>query len=104
MRGFFFGEDLLEEVGVVGDEAVDAEVDEGADLFGVVGGPGDDAEAGSVEFGYVDGGVGAEEGRVEGESVGLARRGLWRGCWRRGGVRGRGLGFAWRALRRRESR
>ena len=66
VRGFFFGEDLLEAVGVVGDDAVDAEVDEGADFFGVVGGPGDDAEAGFVEFGYVDGGVGAEEGGVVG--------------------------------------
>jgi hypothetical protein len=48
VRGFFFGEDLLEAVGIVGDEAVDAEIDESADLFRVVGGPGDDAEAGFV--------------------------------------------------------
>ena len=53
VRGFFFGEDLLEAVGVVGDDAVDAEVDEGADFFGVVGGPGDDFEASLVELGYV---------------------------------------------------
>jgi len=50
---------LLEAVGVVGDDAVDAEVDEGAYFFGVVGGPGDDLETGLVELGYVDGGVGA---------------------------------------------
>ena len=49
VRGFFFGEDLLEAVGIVGDDAVDAEVDEGADFFWVVGGPGDDFEAGLVE-------------------------------------------------------
>ena len=73
VRGFFFGEDLLEAVGVVGDDAVDAEVDEGADFFGVVGGPGEDFEAGFVELGYVDRSVGAEDsGVVRGE----------RGCWR----------------------
>ena len=33
--------------------------DESADFFGVVGGPGDDLEAGLVELGYVDCGVGA---------------------------------------------
>src|ERR1700728_487423 len=64
--GFFFGDDLLEDVGVVGDDAVDAEGDEGAHLCGVVGGPGDDFEAGGVELGYVDGWVGGEEGGVEG--------------------------------------
>ena len=66
MRGFFFGENLLEAVGVVGDDAVDSEVDEGADLFGVVRGPGDDAEAVLVKFGDVDRGVGAEDGGVDG--------------------------------------
>src|SRR5712691_8237777 len=66
VRGFFFGEDLLEAVGVVGDDAVDAEVDEGSDFFGVVGGPGDDFEAGFMELGYVDGWVGAEESGVVG--------------------------------------
>src|SRR6266566_3773328 len=68
--GFFFGEDLLEAVGVVGDDAVDAEVDEGAHFFGVVGGPGDDFEAGLVELGYVYGGVGAEESGVDGRERG----------------------------------
>ncbi len=82
--GFFFGEDLLEAIGVVGDDAVDAEVDEGADFFGVVGGPGDDAEAGFVELGYVDRGIGAEDGGVvRARAWGWGRRGLWRGCWRR---------------------
>src|ERR1700758_3424621 len=70
VRGSFFGEDLLEAVGVVGDDAVDAEVDEGADFFRVVGGPRDDAEAGFLEFGYVDGGVGAEDGGVVGGESG----------------------------------
>ena len=73
VRGFFFGDDFLEAVGVVGDDAVDAEVDEGADLFGVVGGPGHDAEAGFVELGYVDGGIGAEEGSVIGGEDGSLR-------------------------------
>jgi hypothetical protein len=70
--GFFFGEDLLEAIGVVGDDAVDAEVDEGADFFGVVGGPGDYLEAGFVEFGDVDGGIGAEDGGVDGGEGGGA--------------------------------
>src|SRR5260370_1175978 len=68
--GFSFGECLVGGVGVVGDEAVEGEVDEGGDFFGVVGGPGDDLEAGSVEFGYVDCGVGAEEGGVVGGECG----------------------------------
>src|SRR5277367_226479 len=67
--GFFF-DDLLEDVGVVGDDAVDAEVDEGAHLCRVVGGPWDDFEAGFVELGYVDGGVGAEESGVNGRERG----------------------------------
>ena len=67
--GLFFGEDLLEAVRVIGDEAVDTEIDEGANFFGVVGGPRDDAEAGLVKLGYVDGGGGAEERSVNwGES------------------------------------
>ena len=56
VRGFapLTGEDLLEAVGVVGDDAVDAEVDEGADFFGVVGGPGEDFEAAALwSSGYV---------------------------------------------------
>ena len=83
VRGFFFGEDLLEEVGAVGDDAVDAEVDEGAHLCGVVGGPGDDLEAGFVELGYVDGGVGADEGGVDGRedgSLGAVGLGVGVGC------------------------
>ena len=84
MCGFFFGEDFLEAIGVVGDDAVDAEVDEGADFFGVVGGPRDDAEAGFVELGYVDGGRwGRGRWRRRGRAWGWGRRGLWRGCWRR---------------------
>ena len=71
--GFFLGEDLLEAVGVVGDDAVDAEVDEGAHPGGIVGGPGDDAEAGFVEIRYVDRGIGAEEGGVNGGEDGSLR-------------------------------
>src|ERR1700733_1403591 len=73
MRGLLFGEDLLETVGVVGDDAVDTEIDEGADLFRVVGSPGDDAEASFVEFCYVDGGVGAEQSGVNGRERGGER-------------------------------
>jgi hypothetical protein len=73
VRSFLFGEDLLEAVRVVGDEAVDAEVDERADFFGVVGGPGDDTETGFVKFGHVDGGVGAKDGRVDGRERGRGR-------------------------------
>src|ERR1700761_6721727 len=73
MRGFFFGDNFLETVGVVGDDAVDTEIDEGADFFGVVGGPGNNAEAGLVELGYVDGGIGAEKGGVDGGEDGSLR-------------------------------
>ena len=60
--GAFFPEDLLEDVGAIGDEAVDAHADLGADGLGVVGVPGDDAEAGGVEVGDGDGVV--EDGGV----------------------------------------
>ena len=85
MRGFFFGEDLLEAVGIVGDDAVDAEIDEGADFFGVVGGPGDDAEAGFVELGDVDGGLGPRTVASTGESTGVGAP--WALAWALAAVR-----------------
>jgi hypothetical protein len=57
-------EDGLEAVGVVGDDAVDVEGEEGAEFGGVVGGPGDYFESGFLKLAYVDGGVGAEDGVV----------------------------------------
>ncbi len=83
MCGFFFSEDLLKAVRIVGDEAVDTEVDEGADFFRVVSGPGDDAEAGFLELGYVDRGVGPEYGGVDGRerrSRGAVGFGVGVGC------------------------
>jgi len=52
--GALFGEDFLEEIGAVGDEAVDTETDDGAHLVRVVGGPGDDTDAGALESGDRD--------------------------------------------------
>ena len=60
--GAFFGEDLLQDVGAISDETVDAHADLGADGLGVVGVPGNDAEAGGVEIGDGDGLV--EDGGV----------------------------------------
>ncbi len=71
--GGFLLEDGLEDVGAVGDDAVDAEVDEGAHFGGVVGGPGDDFESGGVELRDVDGRVGAEEGGVDRREDGSER-------------------------------
>ena len=59
-----FGDDLLEEVGAIGDDAVDVEVDEPAHGCGVVGGPGDDADALLVQ-GF-DGDAAVEDAMVDG--------------------------------------
>jgi hypothetical protein len=61
MRGTLLLEDLLEDVGAVGDEAVDTLADEVADGGRIVGVPGIDAEAGFVERGDVELGVVTEE-------------------------------------------
>jgi hypothetical protein len=98
--GALFAEDVLEDVGVVRDDAVDAEGDEFAHLVGGVGGPGDDAKAGSVKGIDVDRGCWAEEGGIErgedgsdlhavGEGVRTGgghqgEEGIERGCERRG--------------------
>ena len=66
--GALFSEDLLEDVRAVGDQAVDAHADLGADGLGIVGIPGDDAEAGGVEIGDRDGLV--EDGPVIGREDG----------------------------------
>ena len=97
VRGFFFGEDLLEAVGVVGDDAVDAEVDEGADLFGVVGGPGDDVEAGWWSSATLTGALGPRRVASTGESVGVGAP--WALAWVSAAVRRprKGSWLTWRA-------
>ena len=83
VRGFLFGDDLLKTVGVVRDDSVNAEVDESADFFRVIGGPGNDLEAGLVEFGYVNCRVGSEECGVNGRqrgSGGAVSLGVGGGC------------------------
>ena len=64
MSGLLLRDDLLEDVRRVRDDAVDAEVDESADLCRVIRGPRNDSEACLVEFGYVDRGIGAENSCV----------------------------------------
>jgi len=87
-----FVDDVVEEVGAVGDDAVDAEADEVAHFGGVVGGPGDDADALGVQC--VDGNAavkdevvgGGEDGRGGGPVGVRVRAGLlheaevWVGC------------------------
>ena len=66
-----FLQDGLEDVGAVGDDAIDVQREECAHRLGIVGGPGDDAEAGLLEFGDVDcGGRAEERGVLRGEHGG----------------------------------
>ena len=94
--GALGGEGLLEEVGAVGDEAVGVEADDGAHGFGVVGGPGDDANAELLEGGYgnrsaEDGGVVGGEDRGEGTVLaGVGGGGLHEGEVRVWGLLGHG--------------
>ena len=64
--GALFRQDLLQQIGTVGDEAIDAGADNRPHLFGVVGGPGDDLDACGLELGHWDlsRGVGIEDGGV----------------------------------------
>ena len=108
------GEGLLKQVGAVGDEAIDVEGDELLHLGGVVGGPGNDANAEGVERGNVDLGVGDQQRGVDGrergqlrgvgESVGLGLRhegGEGVGC-RHGGSLSYGCPGGWENEQRRE--